>query len=453
MKRENFIKMTAMFAAVFAMAFMCACSDKDEPTPEPTPEVPEEQETPENPENPEVPEEPEDYSRGEIELDADEQAFAESYYKFSMESFEFLMKETDSEETNRHSNILFSPLGVSYVTGLLANAAEGDIRKEFLDTYSHSGLTLDVLNKFHQKVMTSLPILDRSATVKLANSVWTRSRDKNNISQAFYDSIENFYDADVNFVNDFEDMRDIDKINEWVSENTFGTIPKFFESPLSMWTRALFFNTLYFKNGWSVEFDSGKTAKETFTNADGTKSTVDMMCHEYISVWQCNGESYIGTNLRYGNGAYCMMLFMPREGYGIEDCVEELKSEWFYFGIWAKGLWSDDEVPVKLPKFDITGQLGLMDLYAARGVEKAFDQTKSEFSGMYISNPSAYLSDAVQKVRISVDEKKAEASSATMVEISDGEKERSYIFDRPFVFIIAEHSTGLPLFMGRVTKL
>ncbi len=437
MKRQNYFRMIAMFAAVFAMACVSACSDKDEPEP--------------NPEVPENPEEPVDYSRGEIELDGEEEAFAVNFNRYAFKTYRLVAEQIDADETTLNDNVVFSPMGVSYVSAMLANAAEGEIRQEVLDTYNHSGLSIDVLNKFHHTLMTSFPVVDRSASVALANSVWIRQKYQNSITSSFYDRMKS-YTAEVNFLTDFGNMDEVEKINDWANENTFGFLPKLFPLPLSSDICFMLVNTLYFKGAWATEFDVEKTDKATFHNLDGTESEVDMMHHDWLNSVVFSADRFTMLKLPYGNGAYSMDIFLPKPGVSLDECLSDM--ELAQDDLRATAMYGGEgrDMVVSLPKFDVACNLNLLGILESLGIEKAFDF--SDWAGLFEKGTvRAYLSGAGQVVRIAVDEKKSEAAAITYVDGSESPYDPIFTCDRPFVFMIREMSTGLPLFMGRVTKL
>ena len=84
-----------------------------------------------------------------------------------------------------------------------------------------------------------------------------------------------------------------------------------------------------------------------------------------------------------------------------------------------------------------------------------FDCFKADFSG--ICETSTFVSQITQGIKIIVDEAGTEAASYTeekgMLTSPGPMIDESFFVDRPFAFIIAEKSTGLPLFMGRINKL
>ncbi len=82
----------------------------------------------------------------------------------------------------------------------------------------------------------------------------------------------------------------------------------------------------------------------------------------------------------------------------------------------------------------------------------------ADFGRIASAGGDLYISEAIQKANITVDEYGTEAAAATYAEPSEGcldpeeAPPRPFIADRPFLFLIRETRTGLILFIGRVTR-
>ena len=87
----------------------------------------------------------------------------------------------------------------------------------------------------------------------------------------------------------------------------------------------------------------------------------------------------------------------------------------------------------------------------------AFDQEKADFVKLGRSkNGNIYVHDVIHKTFISVDEKGTKAGAVTKVEMRDecAMVDRKVVtLDRPFVYMIIDNETNLPIFMGTVTEI
>jgi serpin B len=87
----------------------------------------------------------------------------------------------------------------------------------------------------------------------------------------------------------------------------------------------------------------------------------------------------------------------------------------------------------------------------------AFDPERADFSGMDGRAHWLYISAALHKAYIDVNEKGTEAAAATAVAVKRmavriEEPPREFRADHPFLFLIRDATSGSILFMGRVSE-
>ena len=90
------------------------------------------------------------------------------------------------------------------------------------------------------------------------------------------------------------------------------------------------------------------------------------------------------------------------------------------------------------------------------GMDKVFDDALANFSGLgTYENRNIYINRVLHKTSIQVAEQGTKAGAATAVEIAyatgaygPAEEPTTVYLDRPFVYMIVERDSGIPLFMG-----
>ena len=167
-----------------------------------------------------------------------------------------------------------SPYSVRMCLAMLANGAEGATRDELL-----AALHIDDLAAYNAGVKQQLATYDgyaRIMALETANSLWlnqSRFEGKGAFLPDFTKSMQDSFRATAEEVTDKDS---VERVNAWVNDKTHGKIPSILTEDNREFATALV-NAVYFKAAWENEFPVSRTDKAEFTNADGTKSTVDMM--------------------------------------------------------------------------------------------------------------------------------------------------------------------------------
>ena len=108
-----------------------------------------------------------------------------------------------------------------------------------------------------------------------------------------------------------------------------------------------------------------------------------------------------------------------------------------------------EKLELSMPKFKIETEASLNDMLKALGISEAFGN-KADFSNIADSE-DLFLSEAVHKAFVDVNEEGTEAAAATACSMREGcSLPMEFRATHPFLFFIKENSTGAILFMGHV---
>ena len=115
------------------------------------------------------------------------------------------------------------------------------------------------------------------------------------------------------------------------------------------------------------------------------------------------------------------------------------------------------QVAVNLPKFTYEYELSMNTVLKEMGMPSAFSGVEADFSALGKSSRGPlFISEVLHKTFISVDELGTKAGAVTKVEITD-ESEPMVTYhvrlDRPFVYMIVDNETNLPVFIGAVLDI
>jgi serpin B len=351
-------------------------------------------------------------------------------------------------ESQPDSNVFISPLSVSMALGMTMNGADGATYEAMKQTLEFNGLTEAEINQAYKDLMTLLPGMDEKVLFEIANSIWYRNTFP--VRETFLETNRDYFDAEVNAM-DFNDPAVVDIINDWVSDKTHEKIKTIIDN-IDPMTVMFLINAIYFKGTWTYEFDPEKTADDIFKKSPSEEIPCRMMKIGGNFEYYQDEEIQI-VDLPYGDGHYSMTILLPAQDVGVDEFIESLDQEKWEWYLQALEI---DSGMVRMPKYKLEYNLIMNDVLKSLGMEVAFKPGEADFSRIS-SEPELYISQVRHKSFIQTDEEGTEAAAVTIVELkviwADPGPEYFYMrIDRPFVFIIHEHSTNAILFMGKIVN-
>jgi serpin B len=243
-------------------------------------------------------------------------------------------------------------------------------------------------------------------------------------------------------------------INGAVDEQTAGKIKDLIPAGLiNELTRLVLVNAIYLKARWQHEFPRPRTRKESFYSERAWSCPADMM-HLQATLDYARGDGYQAVLLPYQNGPLAMAIVLP-DGPLSRFPLGDLGGLPAVLG----RLLADREkyqVDLRLPRFRIEVASRLGQTLRQMGADRAFGD-HADFSG--ITDVPLAISEVVHKAFIDVDEEGTEAAAATSVVVLQSKamirppaKRVVFTADRPFLFAVVETNSGLPLFLGQLTR-
>ena len=162
-------------------------------------------------------------------------------------------------------------------------------------------------------------------------------------------------------------------------------------------------------------------------------------------------DNATGFKKNYEGGDYGFVALLPNEGVSINDYIASLDAQGVLNAL--NSIDSSGEGIINVPKFELEYELEMNELLSELGMSSAFDES-ADFGD--ISNERLYISRVLHKTFISLDNLGTRAGAVTMVE--DSMESVPVIswevtLDRPFVYMIVDNATNLPIFIGVVTDI
>ena len=396
------------------------------------------------------------YDRIDIPLTLlEEDIVLNTHYIFGMNVFLSL------SEQYKNENFLFSPLGLSLSASMVANGTNTETRQEILSVMCYNEKELDALNEINRKIVANIQSLDKTATISLANAIWYSTGYGGTPVSGINDILNNYYTSQLIGFEDLSSSEVMKTINNWCNEHTKGIIPSIMTSPSGSESRIIFTNVFYFKGIWAEKFDARFTEDKEFYSESGATNKIPMMKNSKLMATGYGTDKYTVVSLPYGNGAFSMVVILPDKGHDLAECFtnDDIDSiQKLALGRYQVGLTQRAETKVinmMFPKFSLETNINFVDILKSLGMKKVFTEKEADFSNLF-ERGDYHISSVNQKSKIIVDE---EGTTATSVSKWDGSAsanfadQMDFIVDRPFAFIIAERSTGIPLFIGKVSNL
>ena len=350
-----------------------------------------------------------------------------------------LFKKTieDSGETN----VFVSPLSLSIALGMVWNGAVGDTKTEMETALKMSGLSVGDINEYYKVMQTTLPTIDPTTKLSIANSIWYRAGFP--VKPDYLKVNTDYFNSEVREL-DFAQIWAVDTINNWCARKTNNLIKKPLDQILPDAAMYLI-NAIYFKGIWCKKFDPERTFISQFTNEKANQVEINMM-HQTDTFSYMEDENAQYLDMPYGNKAFSMTVILPDYNKTTSDILNELTVD-----KWNATLQNltKQEVEVYLPRFKSENKFELKPVLQKMGMNLAFTEN-ADFSN--ISDTSLLISRIIHSTFVEVNEEGTEAAAVTIVEMSTTSMPVRPVFrvNRPFIYIIREQSTGVILFVGKM---
>jgi len=356
--------------------------------------------------------------------------------QFGFKLFELMGEEAPD------SNLCISPYSIYTALAMAANGAGSQTLHEMLDILDFEDQDIPDLNESVRSINKILLAKDPQTVFETANSVWYNT-DGFSVYPDFVTSMNAYYSAPVEGLS-FSDPATLPTVNGWVKEKTHEKIDKIIEMIMPDDVCYLI-NALYFNGKWTTIFDKKATGLLGFRNSAGENRMVPTM---YLkdTVWSIVNPDLQAVRLPYGDESWAMYLFLPSPTTDLNDWSADNLTEG-----WAD-LQSQFEpvagMELYLPQFKMESSFELSKQLKLMGMPTAFSGA-ADFSRLG-PGPLA-ISEVLHKTFIDVNEEGTEAAAVTAVIITRTSMPMNEIrFNHPFVFVIAEKTTGSIIFIGKL---
>jgi serpin B len=357
-------------------------------------------------------------------------------------------------------NFVCSPYSVWMPLAALVNATDDQHKAALLSALGAAGVSQDDVNTAASRMLYDLTKLEDKEyrekyyynPLKIANAIFVGKTVT--LRREFAQTFMDFYrGSSINV--DFSSRDAVDAVNRWASKNTNGLITDLVQKFNSS-TVAAIANAIYFSDRWAWEFDSKETKEGVFHAPTGdTRAWYMLREGSDQSYYEDEQVQAMPLRFKHDGGMY---IVLPKDG-NAKTLLSSMTNDYFneiqQNSSLAKG-------KLLLPRFSIQSDIkGLNEALELLGVP-LFDAESAPLTGGLIKEDMrVWVSDAIQKAVIQVDEKGTTAAAVTVIIMdatSTGPQPNipfEMICDRPFVFILYEYTNDggrQILFTGMVNQ-
>lgn len=376
-----------------------------------------------------------------------EDIMPEDYEQYISGATDFAVKLL-AESAQEGENLVVSPVSVSEALSVLANGAADKTRTELRNVLA-SGASIDLINICSHYLNSRLTAFNsEDGYFRTANSLWFN--DTFDVKSAFLQTSVNYYDTGL-FRIPFAEEDAVEKINGWVSENTDGEIENVLDT-IDENAKALIVNAVVLSDAWTTPYKDTQVSEGVFHGAKGDAQTEFMTSVEYYI-----SSSYAQGFVKGFENIPCKFAaILPNEDTDITEFVNNLTGNRLTALLESQA--PMETCVASLPEFSISSDLDLADSLQAVGINRAFDYATADFSSLS-NTGQVYINKITQDAFIEVGPQGAKAGAATVVELTDSlaateeTPEKELVFDRPFVFVIYDNESNIPVFMGVVNNI
>ena len=350
---------------------------------------------------------------------------------------------------NEKDNYLISPYSIEIALNMLRDGAAGETK-------------IQIDKVIDNREINNVKVKDR---INVANAAFIPIKNKDYVSATYYQKLKDKYKADILY----DEYRTYKPVNDWIRKETNGMINGIADDNEVPGFDIAIANAVAIDVDWYSEFDCSATSSMEFTKQDNTKYNVAMMHKIYkyaIQYFDIDGakgivlpyKSYNNNGHEVDqNGNNLEFVGILPDG-DIKTYINNINSKTFTdINKNIKDISNELQLSLDLPIFKYEYDYkDFKESLINLGIKDVFDPSKSDLINMLACN--GYVSKAIHKTHIDLNEKGTKAAAVTEFEMektgmAPREKQPETIkieFNKPFAYMIRDHKTKEILFFGVV---
>lgn len=382
-------------------------------------------------------------------------------YEDGANGFAFRFSREMLAKKEQGENMIISPYSVWLPLAALVNGTEETAKEALLSALGCFGMEDAALNEAVKNEISILTQEEQTAwmkehgmdgyesPLKIANALFVDRSCQ--VNQAFEAVFADSYAGQL-FSVDFADASAVQEVNGWAYERTEGRIDQIVDSfdPAAV---AAIANAVYYADGWAKKFPSENTQNDIF-HGFIQEQEVPFLYGEFNEMPYYEDDTLQAVTLGTATGGGLTIL-LPKEGVSAEELLAGMDAEAFETLMEAE----EATVHLWLPRFQVESEIFSVKEALERLGVPLTDSVGCHLDGI-VEGERLYISQAVQKAMIEVDEEGMTAAAVTVMvmERMSMPFEREPVemkCDRPFAFLLSAPGSGgqQVLFTGVVNQI
>ncbi|XP_063626177.1 serine protease inhibitor 3/4-like isoform X2 [Cydia splendana] len=356
-------------------------------------------------------------------------------------------------ELDNNKNLICSPLSAEMVLALVALGSSNESRAEIFKVLAIPNE--DELFSTFISLKTSLASkpskheTSNDVTLKIANKIYVKQGAA--LKVTLKKDAEEVFQASLEQIDFTQSDNAANAINKWVNNQTNNTIRDIVSADmLDKDTRLVLINAIYFHAFWEYQFEADDTYTRVFHVNKSKKIDIKHMSLQGKPFNYKHSPELKAKILQmfYVGGKASMVIVLPDEIEGLSNVMKQLVAG---YDLMAEvNSLKKKPLQVIMPKFKVESEINLKELLPKMGIKAIFDPKKSDVN-MLSSNDRQFVSEAIQKAFIAVDELGTEAAAASQImerELCGIWTDEKFTADHPFLYLLTVTAHHIPIFYG-----
>ena len=388
-------------------------------------------------------------------------------YSSSITNFELkLFRKYYSQLADKSESFVFSPASTSLQLALLMNGASGDTKDE-ISIALGSDLTLDNINQCSSYFKSRLEAVSttgdgevdelsgktQEATeteyIKLKNTLFFN--DTADVKTSFLKANSDYYGGDI-FRFMYSDENALTKINGHFNSFTSADIISSLDGKKSLFS----VTASDISDKWLDSYAETDIEKGTFKSDSGDSEVNFMTSNEYM----IKSETATGVIKYTSKNPLKLVLVMPNEGIALEDYISDFTN--LEYSNLVDSMDITQKVTAKIPEFSISSEKTaqpLSDALTESGLYSLFTENAT-FGNL--TNSEDFVVDEMYEVTPEFSVSAAgiggignKDTSAPIKERTKAlsETDKTVEFSRPFIFLLIDNESEIPIYIGAVNNI